>query len=361
MNKDKINSFEFSSIIPLIVSNSALGSSFLYLYNYSNKSSIISMVIGLIISIFPILLVFKIFNTYPSLTLSEKLKTIFPKWIYYIINTLFIIISLSLSSLVFFRLTVFFHSQFTGTFSKFAIATILVLSSYYLTSKNIEVIARFSSLIIFICILLFLFDSISLIPEIKLDNIFPLIDNNKNIFTSSIIFAALFSGPSFLLLIIPKNSIIDKYKLKKYVITTYILSGTSLLLINIITLGVLGIDLIKIYTYPVYIVLKKIHVINFINSIENITVLMWFFILIFTSSLFLFFSKECLTNMINIKYKRILNIILNILIAFLPIILFKSNSFFDKPSSAIIPVIMYAIIYLFLIIVLIANKNKSHL
>ena len=79
MNKDKINSFEFSSIIPLIVSNSALGSSFLYLYNYSNKSSIISMVIGLIISIFPILLVFKIFNTYPSLTLSEKLKTIFPR------------------------------------------------------------------------------------------------------------------------------------------------------------------------------------------------------------------------------------------------------------------------------------------
>lgn len=358
MNKDKINSFEFSSIIPLIVSNSILGSGFLYLYNYSNKSSIISMIIGLFISIFPILLVFKIFNIYPDLTLPEKIKKIFPKKIYYIINILFILISLSLSALIFFRLVVFFHSQFTGTFSKLAIATILLISSYYLTSKNIEVITRFSALIVFICLFSFLFDSLSLIPEIKLGNIFPLIDSN-NIFTSSLVFASLFSGPSFLLLIIPKSNIIDKHKLKKDVIISYTLSGISLLLINIITLGVLGIDLIKIYTYPAYIVLKRIHIINFINSIENITVLMWFFILIFTSSFSLFFSKECLTNMITIKHKKILNIILNLLVAFLPLILFKNKLFFDKPLSAIIPVIIYLLTYVLILIILIANKIKA--
>lgn len=360
MNKDKINSFEFSSVIPLIVSNSILGSGFLYLYNYSSKSSIISMIIGLFISILPILLVFKIFNTYPDLTLPEKLKKIFPKRIYYIINILFILISLSLSSLIFFRLIVFFHSQFTGTFSKLAIATILVLTSYYLTSKNIEVIVRFSALIIFICLFLFLFDSISLIPEVKLDNIFPLSTPNfRSILTSSLIFSALFSGPSFLLLIIPKNNIVDRHKLKKGVITSYLISGISLLLISIITLGVLGIDLIKIYTYPAYIVLKRIHVISFVNSIENITVLMWFFILIFTSSFSLFFSKECITNIITIKHKKILNIILNLLIAFLPLLLFKNKLFFDKPISAIIPVIIYALIYLLLIILLLKNKRNK--
>ena len=151
-----------------------------------------------------------------------------------------------------------------------------------------------------------------------------------------------------------------------YTITTagtYVLSGLSLLTINIITLGVLGIDLIKIYTYPVYIVLKKIHIINFINSIENITVLMWFFILIFTSSLSLFFSKTCLTQMFNIINKRIkiiVNIILCLLVSFLPLSLFKNKSFFDKPISALIPVIIYSITYLLIIIILVANKIKTN-
>ena len=364
MSKYKINSFEFSSIIPLIVSNSILGSGFLYLYNYANKSSIVSMLIGLIISIFPTILIFKLFNTYPNLTLTEKLKVIFPKWIYLILNILFILISLSLSALVFFRLIVFFHSQFTGSFSKYLIALVLILTLYYLSSKDIEVITRFSSLIIFICLSSLLFDSFSLIPEVKLNNITPLITSNyKNIFTSSLVFASLFSGPSFLVLIIPKNNIINKQKLKKHVIISYVLSGLSLLTINIITLGVLGIDLIKIYTYPVYIVLKKIHIINFINSIENITVLMWFFILIFTSSLSLFFSKTCLTQMFNIINKRIkiiVNIILCLLVSFLPLSLFKNKSFFDKPISALIPVIIYSITYLLIIIILVANKIKTN-
>lgn len=363
MNKDKINSFEFASIIPLIVSNSILGSGFLYLYNYSNSSALISMIIGIIISVFPILLIFKVFNTYPNLTLSDKIKIIFPKWIYYIINTLFIIISLTLSALIFFRLIVFFHSQFTGSFSKYAIAFVLMIPSLYLTSKNIEVITRFSTIITFICIFVFLFDGLSLVSQVNLNNILPLVTTNyKNIFTSSLVFFSLFSGPSFLLLIIPKNSIIDKHKLKKYVIISYILSSVSLLIINIITLGTLGIDLIKIYTYPVYIVLKKIHVIDFINSIENLTVLMWFFVLIFTSSLALFFSKSCLIEMLNINKRKIkvfITLTMNLLIAFLPIILFSNKSFFDKPISAIIPVIIYSFTYLLLIIVLITNKIKT--
>lgn len=363
MNKDKINSFEFSCIIPLIVSNSILGSGFLYLYNYSNKSALISMVIGLIISIFPILLIFKVFNTYPDLTLSEKIKKIFPKWIYFIINILFIIISLSLSALIFFRLTVFFHSQFTGSFSKYLIASILVLSTYYLTSKNIEVISRFATISIFICAFVFLFDAISLVPQVEIRNILPLITTStKNIITSSLVFASLFSGPSFLLLIIPKNSIVDNKKLKKYVAFSYLLSSILLLIINIITLGALGIDLIKIYTYPVYIVLKKINTIDFINSIENLTVLMWFFVLIFTSSISLYFSKSCLIKMLNVnknKLKIFINIIMNLLVSFLPLMLFSNKSFFDKPISAIIPVTIYLFIYILLIIILIANKIKT--
>jgi spore germination protein KB len=363
MNKDRLNSFEFSCIIPLIVSNSILGSGFLYLYNYSNKSSILSMIIGLILSIFPILLVFKVFNIHQNLEISEKIKNLFPKYIYYIFSMLLIITSLSLSALIFFRLTVFFHSQFTGSFSKIIIASVLMITTYYLTSKNIEVIARFSVVITFICLFIHIFDSLSLIPQFKLDNVLPIINTNyKNIITSSLIFSCLFSGPSFLLLIIPKNSIVDKYKLKKNIIITYVISGVSLLAINIITLGVLGIDLIKIFTYPVYIVLKRINIIDFVNSIENISVLMWFFILIFTSAFSLFFSKTYLIKLFKINDKRIktcITIFMNLLIAFLPLLLFSNKSFFDKPISAVIPVIIYSFIYLLLIIILIANKIKT--
>ena len=71
--------------------------------------------------------ILKTFNTLESKTITDKIKYLFPSTLSYIFNILLIIISLSLSSLIFFRLVIFFNTQFTGSFPKIVIALMVIV------------------------------------------------------------------------------------------------------------------------------------------------------------------------------------------------------------------------------------------
>ncbi len=363
MDKDKINSFEFCTFIPMLCSSVALGSGFLYLYNRANKSSIIAMVIGLIISIFFNILVFRLFNTMPEKTISEKIKALVPKWIYYIMNVMLFLVVLSISSFILYRLLTFFNTQFLTDLPKIVLSLILILFPFYASTKNIEVLSRFSSIVIFMCLVSFLFNVTTVFSKIEINNLLPIIDTSyENILLSSIVFAVIFSGPSFMLLSIPKSNISDPKKLKKSVIISYVLSGLMLLVINTWTLGTLGIDVIKLFVYPVYVVLKKIQVFELVNSIENITILIWFFFLIVASSLSLLFSKNifCETFKINSKKgKNIFSIISSLFVLFMPMILFAGRNTTEKPQYIIYPVCFYGFLIVFTIVVLLLDKLRK--
>lgn len=363
MDKDKINSFEFCTLIPMISSSTVLGSGFLFLYNKTNTSSVISMIIGLIISIIFTVIFFKLFKTMPNKTLSQKIEALVPKWLYYIINICLTIILISISSLILFRLISFFNTQFLTDIPKIILSLVLIMLPLYISTKNVESLTRFSSIALFISIFVFLFNVLTLIPEIKIVNLLPIINASyKDIFLTSIFFAFLFSGSSFLLLIVPKNNISNPKKLKKYIIISYVFSAIMVLIINVWTLGALGIELINLYTYPVYIVLKKIRVFEFVNSIENITFLMWYFILIVSSSLSLLFSKNIFYETFKIKNNKIKSsyiLICGIIMIFVPLLLFKNNDLLDKPEFVYIPCGFYIFLLILTALLLTLAKIKK--
>lgn len=360
MSKEKIDSIEFSSLIPFVAATSIMGSGFAYLYHNAGKSSIISMFFGLLLSMFFVFLIFKVFNVLPEDTLNEKIKKIFPKHLYYVIIIVIIFSLLSLSSLSFFNMVSFFSTQFSSNLSRLSIAVVLSLFVFYAASKNVETISRFSGITIFICLAFFLFNFVSLASDININNILPITNNNwSDIIKSSLVFAVLFSGPSFLLLVIPKANIVDVSKLKKNLIISYVATGIMFLLINLVVLGLLGIDTAKLYTYPIYIVLKKINMLQFANSIENITVLIWFFFLMVSSSLSIIFAKNIFCEAINLfksKSNKIVSFVISFLIISASLLIFKDPNITSKTSFIFYQVAIYSTFFFLLIIFLVAAK-----
>ena len=113
--------------------------------------------------------------------------------------------------------------------------------------------------------------------------------------------------------------------------------------------SILGRHLIKIYSYPEYMVLKKIKISSFIENVENFVSLIWLFDLYYGLTL----SFKKIRGILKKDYKTIILVLLITLI----------NSFIINNNYEYMLFIykyIYIIIYLLVVsIVIFANKKRS--
>ena len=160
--------------------------------------------------------------------------------------------------------------------NKFFIALPLLLVLLYLNTKDISVNFKISSILVIVCNSIYFVAVLGLISEVKTLNFLPLfnVPFSKTLFISlefaiySITPCILFGGIN--------NSIenINKKMIKEYIGSNLVLSSIFLL-----TQGVLGINLINLFKYPEYVILKKINLLDFINNVENILSFCWLFMI----------------------------------------------------------------------------------
>ena len=130
-------------------------------------------------------------------------------------------------------------------------------------------IKRTTFLLFFLSIGIFGVAAISLGNFFTLDNITPLFTHKtSSIFKSALVFASLSACPNILLKEenIPLNSHIKAYLFSCLIHT----------LVCIIVLGALTPNVAKMYSFPEYMVLKRIKIFKFIENIENILTSIWY-------------------------------------------------------------------------------------
>ena len=114
---------------------------------------------------------------------------------------------------------------------------------------------------------LFLFSRLSLFTMIDLDSLKPFfVDDKVKLIYSSTIVSVLHVSPLFLTLIIPKNNVINNKKIFRYLLFSYLFSFLIIALILITIIGVFGIDLASLYTYPSYVVLKNLNILILVKN-----------------------------------------------------------------------------------------------
>lgn len=191
------------------------------------------------------------------------------KWCMFIIIFLLLIIGLE-------ELINLISSIYLIDTNKFFIALPLLLVLLYLNTKDISVNYKISSILVIVCNSIYFVAVLGLIPEVKALNFLPLFNVP---FTKTLLVSVEFAMYSITPCILFGGLKNDIQNLNKKMIKEYIGSNLVLTSIFLLTQGVLGINLVNLFKYPEYVILKKINLLDFINNVENILSFCWLFMI----------------------------------------------------------------------------------
>lgn len=301
-----------------------LGIVYSKLFTLLGQNSIIGCILGILLGILFVYIFSKI---------KLNNKTIIFELILYII---FIEIALLI-------ITNFVSSFFLTRTPKIIITIPTLLLCFYASSKKTEVLKNISPILTFLSLIMIIFIFFTLLKYIEVSNILPLFNfENKKMIEAIFLYAIITASPIILL------NDEENISSKEYIIS-YLFTNIITLLIITFTVGILGQDLIKIYSFPEYMTLKKISIGSFIENVENIVSSVWYFDLFFVLTL-------SIKKIINIIKKKSIGYLIVIIIALI-------NSLFinDNFSTTLIVYnnFYYVIFIILFIIILLSDKKKS--
>lgn len=146
---------------------------------------------------------------------------------------------------------------------------ILLMIAFIVTRKKIEYFARAIEVMFLILMGSFLLSFVLLLPEVELNNLYPVTTNDIIPVLKSTL-PILSTWSNFIFVFFLGDKISDKKHIKKYGIQT----GITLAIINtglsLMTLGIFGHNVNKLFSVPYFIALKEIDVLNKIYGLESI-------------------------------------------------------------------------------------------
>lgn len=345
----KINILQFSTTLFMIIFAPFLG---IGLYNVLKISKIdtpISIIIAYILSFIFIIIFIKIMNYKQNLDLKEKIKLLFKKPI--IVITILSISFFLMACSLFYNINSFIISQFLSETPLIYIAILMGILISYISSKNIEIITRISTILFFLSIILIFTAMIGNYGKIDISNLLPILNNGiKNPISGALYHLSINTIYIFILLIIPKSSI-PNTKINKWIILTTTFSFVLALIIAIYTIIILGIDLTLLYHYPAYIIMKELSIFGFIDKIENFIIIHWIFEIFINLSMVTHFIYK----MTNIKPYLIITICI------ITTLFIKNSTVFNYIVTNFIPFISLVILITMLIILCKIKKVETTL
>lgn len=261
---------------------------------------------------------------------------------------------------VFFLFNLFVFSQVLFIFQTFASSFFLINSPihfislpvpfiiYRLCKNGFPTIAKVAEVLMPISLILFAFSFLGLLQYWKPEYFTPILTVKPLTLLQGILYFAAYSSSSFFLLL---NIPMEKNKLAG----KFMFSTVTVILMCIYIIGVLGPNLIEIYRYPEYMVLKKIKIFNFIEKVENIISIAWLFDLFMALGISGGNIKECLPS----KHQNKLFFVILILLYFGAIL---SGIYYREELMLyhVLPIILGIFEFIMLFLLFLLPKRKSY-
>ena len=325
--------------------SSMFGIGYFLLLNINNKNAYISIILGTILVIGIMYFYSLIRNNIKNNNLIKVLKSSFIGNIYNILLILFYLYLLCITILIF---TTFINSFYLIKTPKLFIIIPFILLSIYLSFKEKRVLTDLSVLMFYFSLLIVFIFSLLLIPYNEFSNIMPILNyNTNNILIGSLIYASITSIPLILTINYDNNF---KDTLKNYLIASLL----NLLIILGCTLS-LG-NLINIYRFPEYAVLKQIRLLDFIENIENISTFGWYAESFVFISLIIANIKEALPR----KYNKFSLSIITLLSVILASIIIGNNYELLLKLFYLHPVILFIFLFIFISMLIYISFKKNN-
>ena len=228
------------------------GTIFSKMFHIAGNDSIPSFFIGTIIGLLIILLINKI-----------NINNIYSKIVLLLIYLFFLILSIT-------TIEIYISSFLLTKTPKIIFILPAIAVCFYGASRCDSTLKNASFIFFFISIISFAFIFFMLANYLSIDNVTPFfIHKPLNILKASLTFGIFSAMPNILL----KK---EQIPIKKHLLY-YLFSVFLNIIMGIFTLSVLTPEVAAIYSYPEYMVLKRIRLFSFIENIENFCILAWYF------------------------------------------------------------------------------------
>lgn len=335
-------------IIYFLTQSLFLGFGISILFSISSKDCYIGALLGLLIGFVIIYLYSKFLELKKKRNLKEILKQ-------NKILGIFVYLLLIIASYILLIYSLVIYKVFVASFMLIKTPEILllipiVIFGTYGAFKGLTVINRVAESLIPIALGLAAFAFLGIVGLFDTTNFLPILTTTpSNFFKTAITFAGISTFPNILT--------IHYQEKPKYMLTTYSLTCLLIIATIIYINGILGEEIVHIYRFPEYMVLKQLKLFQFIEKVENILSIAWIFnifILLMTS---IHSIKELLPN----KKPKIITVIILILTLYMIDKVFAFNYVNELRIYKLLPYIS-VIIPLIIIIPLLylAKKKKSN-
>lgn len=264
-----------------------LGGGFARICELSNTDTCIAFILGTLIGIIILFLINKVSS---DVSFKEYIKK--NTFLNIIIKLIFLIFILFNLLILFVILSGFLYSYFLPFTPSLVSCLPFLLLASFLASKKIKGIYNVAFVLIFFSLFIIILKTLLLTNEFHYDNLFPVLAvKTTSIFKASLIYAVISTSPIFILI----NEKLEFKSSLKY----YLLSSCTLIMIAFTISLILG-EMINVYSYPEYTILRRIRFFKFIENIENFICINWFFDLFISLSIFILKIKETLNIKNNI-------------------------------------------------------------
>jgi len=358
MNTIKKN--EFSILSYFLMLSLFWGYTVYSIFEVSGRDSWISMLLSFILSFIPVILYYFLLNHDPKLNIISLINKYFGK-LGKVINLIFIVFILLISSMVLWNLTNFISSQYLYQTPRLVSSILFMILATYIVNKGLSTIGRTATILFILNILLFSLSAIPLISKLNLEEFFPILEFGMiKVYEGTYINVSCNILPLFTLLIIPKNNIQNNKKLISSFLKVFFISLITMFIVVTFTNIILGTKLASLYQYPEYHILKTINIANFFQRVESILSMQLIFAFTIAIVIYLYFLINAFKENFNIKkYNSIISIIFSSLILIISRIIFKDTTIAEYFVSNTYPLLSSIILFLIPLFILIVVKLRK--
>lgn len=235
-------------------------------------SALLTPVFGTVI----ILMMCYISGKFPDMSFIGVIKNVFGKWIGTVVSMSYIALCLTIAWHMPWYIGEFMNTHVIPETPTYVINLLFVIAIVIAMLYGLETIARVSELFIRFASMLFFFAMILVLPNAKIDNIKPILENGFSpVLRGSIALACYTTLLSITLLMIYPLNLNNPKEARKHFIKGYLWASFIIFITFLMSILVLGVTVTSKAQYPTYILAKEINVGIVFSRLEFIIAALW--------------------------------------------------------------------------------------
>lgn len=277
-NSNKIYSLAYSFVIFTSFLAVFIGEGTHMMYEIGKNDTLISAIIGFILSFIIFYIVRWIVNKNDKEDVFELNKSIFGNIFGKVLNGILWIGFFVVATVIMYSMADFFNTEYLPDTSIDYLKFLVILPAVYVSTKEFSTLIKTNQILSLISFGIIILCFVGIWDAFEFKNFEPLFSTSKSsIFKNIITYFIISSLPLSMFLITSKKNIKDDKNLNKNMLKIFILTNVTTIAIMCGTILALGMEYISIFRFPEYIALKQFSLFDFLERVENILAMQYFF------------------------------------------------------------------------------------